>query len=152
MTTPNFRCRNATSVDRSLIQELDRFAAQEGTMFRGNELLEETIGMFSELWPDSGSLERYLFSVVCEKDSIVGFSILDLEAHPRPLVSRIFVHPMARNLGAGALLLAYALSVARGRGAKGIDALSLPGDRETKNLYERQGMKARLIIASSSDQ
>jgi len=152
VATPNFRCRNATAVDRNSIQELDRLAAQEGTSFRGNELLEETIGRFAKRWPESGSLERYLFFVVCEKDEIVGFSTLDFEAHPRPLVSRIFVHPLARNLGAGALLLAYALSAAQERGATGIDALSLPGDRETKNLYERQGMKARLIIASSSDQ
>jgi hypothetical protein len=31
-----------------------------------------------------------------------------------------------------------------------IDALSLPGDRDTKNLYERNGLTARLIVATST--
>jgi hypothetical protein len=29
-----------------------------------------------------------------------------------------------------------------------IDALALPGDRDTKNLYERNGIVARLITAA----
>jgi GNAT superfamily N-acetyltransferase len=89
------------------------------------------------------------FFVVCVDNEIVGFASLRLSATPKPLMTRIYVDPRARALGAGAALLGHVLNEARAKGHSGIDALSLPGDRETKNLFERQGMKARLIIASS---
>ena len=38
---------------------------------------------------------------------------------------------------------------ARHRGCSLLEGASLPGDRETKNLYERAGIKARLITVST---
>ena len=42
-----------------------------------------------------------------------------------------------------------ARNTASSRGCSRIDALALPGDRDTKNLFERNGLTARLIVASS---
>jgi GNAT superfamily N-acetyltransferase len=64
-------------------------------------------------------------------------------------VRRIFIATQARNLGAGAKLLTAVRTEAKLRGCKQIDAIALPGDRLTKNLFERANMKARLLIASS---
>ncbi|MEY2957882.1 MAG: hypothetical protein RLZZ01_450 [Actinomycetota bacterium] len=64
-------------------------------------------------------------------------------------VTDVYVTPWARELGFGDELLAAALTAARGAGAKVLEAEALPGDRDTKNLYERAGITARLITVST---
>jgi GNAT superfamily N-acetyltransferase len=63
-------------------------------------------------------------------------------------VVRVFVTAAARRVGIGDALIAVAGETARERGCVRIDALALPGDRDTKNLYERNGIVARLITAA----
>jgi len=63
-------------------------------------------------------------------------------------VEGIYVTPGARDLGLGELLLGALIERARSAGADSLDASALPGDRETKNLYERSGLVARLIVVS----
>jgi len=65
------------------------------------------------------------------------------------MVRRVYVSPNARELGAGATLIDELRTHAKYLGCNRIDAYTLPGDRLTKNLFERAGMKARLLIASS---
>jgi GNAT superfamily N-acetyltransferase len=65
------------------------------------------------------------------------------------MVQRVYVSLKARDLGAGATLIDELRVYARMQGCTRIDAYALPGDRLTKNLFERAGMKARLLIASS---
>ena len=64
-------------------------------------------------------------------------------------VTDVYVHPDAREVGCGDGLLAAALDAARQAGAGVLEAEALPGDRETKNLYERAGITARLITVST---
>ena len=63
-------------------------------------------------------------------------------------VRQVFVHPEARELGLGDALLAAALDAARAAGCTVLEGTALPGDRATKNLYERAGIKARKIVVS----
>ena len=63
-------------------------------------------------------------------------------------VGDVFVVEAARELGFGDELLAAALDRARSAGATWFEGQALPGDRNTKNLYERAGIKARLITVS----
>ncbi|MGK0332191.1 MAG: GNAT superfamily N-acetyltransferase [Minisyncoccia bacterium] len=60
-------------------------------------------------------------------------------------VDQVWVTPEARELGFGDALLAAAIAGARERGAVAVEGQALPGDRHTKNLYERAGIVARLI-------
>lgn len=62
------------------------------------------------------------------------------------LVDQVFVADGAREIGLGDGLVAAALDAARSAGATAVEALALPGDRETKNLFERAGLVARLIV------
>ena len=55
----------------------------------------------------------------------------------------------ARELGFGDAMLAAGLAHARARGAVVFEGEALPGDRDTKNLYERAGITARLITVST---
>ena len=78
-------------------------------------------------------------------DAVVGF----LQLHVRGEVAevqQVFVHPEARELGLGDALLEAAMTHARARGCTAIEAVALPGDRDTKNLYERAGVIARLLV------
>lgn len=60
-------------------------------------------------------------------------------------LEELYVAPAARGVGLGAALLAAVRSWCRERGCEGLDAVALPGDRETKNFFESHGLTARLI-------
>lgn len=63
-------------------------------------------------------------------------------------VRQVHVHPQARGLGLGSELLGAAIEEGRERGCARLEGIALPGDRGTKNLYERAGIKARKIVMS----
>lgn len=63
-------------------------------------------------------------------------------------VDRVYVEEAAREHGCGDGLLALATEIARDSGCAAIEGNALPGDRDTKNLYERARMKARSIVTA----
>ena len=65
------------------------------------------------------------------------------------VITRMYVVPDAREVGVGDALVAAVRATASERGCAWLDALALPGDRALKNLYERNGLTARLLIAST---
>ena len=150
MAVPEFTWRLAVGSDRDAVERLDTLSFTEGAAFRGVDALHESLGDFGSRWPMTGPLDQHTFYAVCVAEEIVGFASLDWLSTPVPMLTRIYVLPDARELGAGAALLRFVLAEAARAGHPIVDAVSLPGDRETKNLYERQGMKARLIIASAN--
>ena len=94
-------------------------------------------------------------TVVAGIDGVVlGFASLRLNTstHSTPVaeIDGIFVEEGARELGLGDAMLAALVDGARRLGAKEIEATALPGDRDTKNLFERAGLVARLITVSKS--
>ena len=78
-------------------------------------------------------------------DVVVGFLVADLGRDQVVRVDQVWVTPEARELGFGDALLATSIESARERGAVAVEGQALPGDRHTKNLYERAGIVARLI-------
>ena len=80
-------------------------------------------------------------------DVLVGYVVLDARSSVAT-VDDVYVTPQARELGFGDALLAASLELARASGAAHFEGESLPGDRDTKNLYERAAIKARLITTS----
>ncbi len=78
-------------------------------------------------------------------DIVVGYLVAELGADRVVRVDQVWVTPEARELGFGDELLASAVGSARSRGAVAVEGQALPGDRHTKNLYERAGVVARLI-------
>jgi GNAT superfamily N-acetyltransferase len=78
---------------------------------------------------------------------VVGYLLLVVDG-PIARVDQVYVTPDARELGFGDALLAAATEAATVAGARVLEGDALPGDRETKNLYERAGITARLITVS----
>jgi GNAT superfamily N-acetyltransferase len=81
-------------------------------------------------------------------DVVVGYIRLSV-AGSLATIDDVYVLEAARELGFGDELLAAALTSARERCARLLEGEALPGDRNTKNLYERAGIKARLITVST---
>ena len=82
-------------------------------------------------------------------DVVVGYLVVSVDGG-LATIGDVFVTPEARELGFGDALLAAALAYARSQGCSRLEGESLPGDRDTKNLYERAGIKARLITVSTT--
>lgn len=81
---------------------------------------------------------------------VVGFLEVDIRgADGRACVCQVYVEPEARGVGFGDMLLDAARDLARTRGCTIIEGEALPGDRDTKNLYERAGITARKIVVSA---
>ena len=80
----------------------------------------------------------------------VGFLVARVrdEAERVVVIEQVYVHPDARENGFGDALVAVAAEYGRTESAALIEAETLPGDREIKNLYERAGITARLIVVS----
>ncbi len=78
-------------------------------------------------------------------DVVIGYIVAELGADAIVRIDQVWVTPEARELGFGDELLAMAISSASNRGAVAVEGQALPGDRHTKNLYERAGIVARLI-------
>lgn len=76
---------------------------------------------------------------------VVGYLVAVLGEDRIVRVDQVWVTPEARELGFGDGLLAAATASAVERGAVAVEGQALPGDRHTKNLYERAGIVARLI-------
>jgi ribosomal protein S18 acetylase RimI-like enzyme len=79
-------------------------------------------------------------------DVVVAYIVAELGDDHIVRIDQVWVTPEARELGFGDELLATVMELSEGqRGAVAVEGQALPGDRHTKNLYERAGIVARLI-------
>jgi GNAT superfamily N-acetyltransferase len=62
------------------------------------------------------------------------------------VVDCCYVEPAARGVGVGGALASALVAWLAERGCAGVDVLALPGDRETKQLFESEGFSARLLV------
>jgi ribosomal protein S18 acetylase RimI-like enzyme len=64
----------------------------------------------------------------------------------RAVIPEIYVDPAARKVGLGEAILDAVTAWAIDQECVGLDAMALPGTRDTKNFFETAGMKARMLI------
>ena len=146
---PLFTVRSATVADTSAIIDLELEARIEIASFRGHELLLKANEFIGANWASTTSSNFSLVLVAESSGQIVGYAKGDINSESECcVVNHIFVDRMARQIGIGAGLISEIARIAKSRGCTTLDALALPGDRKMKNLYERVGMPARLLIAS----
>jgi GNAT superfamily N-acetyltransferase len=135
--------RTATSDDQAALEslELEARAALDGQ--RGGEVwLHEHPPIGDEWGARCRDGEVFVGTI---DDVVIGYIVADLGDDAVVRIDQVWVTPEARELGFGDELLATAISSARARGAVAVEGQALPGDRHTKNLYERAGIVARLI-------
>jgi GNAT superfamily N-acetyltransferase len=82
-------------------------------------------------------------------DVVVGYLVSSRDGEVAR-IDDVYVTSDARQVGFGDALVEAAVAQARAAGCSSIESHALPGDRETKNLFERAGITARLIIVAKS--
>jgi GNAT superfamily N-acetyltransferase len=83
-------------------------------------------------------------------DALVGYSVARLQpidgGDTIVVIDDLFTEPGARAVGVGEAMLGVIIEWGSEKGAVGIDAVVLPGARETKNFFESFGLKARALV------
>jgi GNAT superfamily N-acetyltransferase len=83
-------------------------------------------------------------------DYVVGYAVARTErlrdGSVLGIISDVYVEEGARAIGLGEVLVDQVVAWCTDRGCRGIDALALPGNRETKNFFESFGFTARAIV------
>jgi GNAT superfamily N-acetyltransferase len=137
---PDVRAAERTDVDALAELEIEARSAvadQRG----GGRWLEEHPPVSD--WHDRIDAGEVLVAHI--DDVVVGYLIWIVGPDRIVRIDQVWVTPEARELGFGDALLEAAVQAARQEGAVAVEGQSLPGDRHTKNLYERAGIVARLI-------
>jgi len=138
--------RRLLPIDRAEVEAIDSEARSGLEGQRGAEawLAEHRPLVALTDWPRTwvGTVDEVVVGFLCG-------TIDELEGRGRVFtVDRVYVRAQARDLGFGDALVAAALRDAEIEGCQFFEAVALPGDRETKNLYERAGITARSIVVS----
>jgi GNAT superfamily N-acetyltransferase len=135
--------RSAGADDAEALSELEAEARAAVVEQRGGERWLAEHPAVGDRWA-ARTAESDVY-VGCIDDVVVAYLVAELGADSILRIDQVWVTPEARELGFGDELLANAIDAARGRGATAVEGQALPGDRHTKNLYERAGIVARLI-------
>jgi ribosomal protein S18 acetylase RimI-like enzyme len=135
--------RAATGEDQAALQALELEARAALIDQRGGEVWLVEHPLIGGDW--GARCRRGDVFVGTIDDVVVGYIVAELGADAVVRIDQVWVTPEARELGFGDELLAAAISAAQARGATAVEGQALPGDRHTKNLYERAGIVARLI-------
>ena len=148
MSDALFTVRLAQSQDASAIVQLEQQCVHESEGFRGSAQLQAAAPAIGNNLDHILANDKHSVFVITSSDEVCGFAQMET-TDSVALVRRVYVHLASRELGAGATLIDELRKQAKLQGCTRIDAYALPGDRLTKNLFERAGMKARLLVASS---
>jgi GNAT superfamily N-acetyltransferase len=133
--------RRATASDAAALDHLQALARTAAVDVRGGMQLLAECPIVTD-WEALIASNVVLVGVL--DDVVFGYLVLRLAAD-RGVVSHVFVEEGARELGLGDAMIDAAIEAVRAAGLRGIEGTALPGDRETKNLFERAGITARKI-------
>lgn len=138
--------RPATHEDTGQLRDLEDEARAAVTEQRGGPRWLATHPAREHAWPSAIDVGTVLVAHI--GPVVIGYLVVVADGAVAT-VDEVYVTPQARELGFGDALLGAAIEAGRGRGCTLLEGSSLPGDRNTKNLYERAGITARLITVST---
>jgi len=144
--------RTAVMGDVARIVELAQLLRLELAAMKGGELW-----LRREAWPEP-LRESYanlvdaddtLVVVGTIDDAIIGYGVVAIETlrsgAQLGVITDLFVEPGARAVGIGECMALQLIAFCVERSCIGVDALALPGHREAKNFFERNGFTARAL-------
>jgi GNAT superfamily N-acetyltransferase len=144
--------RRAGPADEPVLAALDAEARAIVVVQRGGplRLLREVAAFDPQLLdrPDAIVVVGTIDDVVVGFAHAVGEALADGEE--LAVLGGLYVDPGAREVGVGEAMMDLVLGWCDERGTMGIDAVALPGDRATKNFFERFGLTARAIVVHRS--
>jgi GNAT superfamily N-acetyltransferase len=138
------------------LAELDRLAGEaidELRPARGGDLWWRTLGRRPPHGPSlAAAIAAADVLVLCGTidDAVVGYGVTRLDeladGSVLAVIEDLYTTPEARHVGVGEAMMDRIVAWATERGACGVDALALPGMRDTKNFFESFGLVARAIV------
>ena len=134
--------RLAQQSDVAEIKALEIEARRHLLGERGGPRLLELMPERAENWFADG------FSTLVSLIDDIPVGFLTLRLGDVAVIEGVYVRPEAREIGCGDALVAEARRMAEKGGSRRLEAIALPGDRETKNLYERAAITAKAITVA----
>ena len=133
--------RPLVDLDATVVDQLQHSARAEAASYKGGALYAAENPVVSD-WTRLPANEGAF--VACLDAHVVGYLHFRIERNTAKVVA-VWVQPEARELGLGDALIEATVAHAVASGCTAIEGTALPGDRLTKNLYERAGITARKI-------
>ena len=147
------RARRAHVDDLGELERLARLAIEHHRPQRGGQLWSLTMAR-------QEPLGESLTAALTDPDQLVVVGTIDdvpigygavrivglADGRPLGVVDELFVEAPARGVGVGEAMMDLLVAWCTERGCVGVDAVALPGDRDTKNFFETFGLKARAIL------
>ncbi len=130
--------RTALNQDSVRVAELRDSLRKTVQEFRGGALLWEE----RHKRPDMNNTTVYVADL---NGFLVGFMVLCLRESELEIFE-VHVDSGFRGIGVGDALIEAAIAVAIDQGASALRAEALPGDRDTKNLFERAGLISQRLM------
>lgn len=132
-------------LNRRVIAELA--PSRGGAIWKAREARQEPIeDAFRALLADPQATVR----VGTIDDVVIGYAVARSEkladGSVLGVVDDIFVEEGARGIGVGEAMMDQVVAWCRDLGCIGIDAMALPGHRQTKNFFEDNGFTARQLV------
>ena len=148
--------RSAGETDISIVTAILNEAAAEIERWRGGKVLWEDrpSGEIADLLAECLERDDMLCILGTLDDVAAGVGLVAqaqlANGDPIAKIRILYVLKDARGVGAGEAMMTALSEWSRARGCSGIDAIALPGDRNTKNFFESHGMSARSLTLFKS--
>lgn len=137
--------RRAVAGDAGQLELLEERARAALVDQRGGARWLATHPVRGDAWPSVIARDPVIVAHIDE--CIVGYLAATIDGEI-VRVEEVYVQPEARELGFGDAMIEATTAAGAAAGCTLIEGEALPGDRDTKNLYERAGITARLIVVS----
>ena len=133
MTDLSIFVRHSTAKDEELVENHRHLSTQESSLYRGSISLTATEPL-TRIALVAGLGSTVMGSLVASQNSEDVWTI-----------ESVFVESACREIGIGDALVIACLNELRLKKATWVQSHALPGDRATKNLFERHGLVAQTI-------
>ncbi len=144
--------RKGSATDSEVLQALELEARSSLDTFRGGSRMGDEQALVGEGWSREVSNSEVVVFVGGVDKVVMGYLLARrgaVKTGAIATIEQVFVTKDARNFGIGDALITSSIEWAKGESLVALDGVALPGDRETKNLYERSGLVARLITVTT---
>ena len=144
--------RRASESDCEVLEVLESEARANLDHFRGGIRLGDEFELVGKQWASviaDSSTNTFVAGV---DETVMGYLVAKLgqtNSGKIATIEQVFVTKDARNIGIGDALVSATIAWAKAESLVALDGFALPGDRETKNLFERSGLVARLITVTT---
>lgn len=127
--------------DAAAVTELVARGLASAATHRGSEILTELVSAV-----DLAVAE----GMIASHDGEACGLILWTRSGSDMTIEVLYVEPRSRNIGLGERLVTEALDYAKSHGSTRVLGRALPGDRETKNVFERTGLVSQIIVVGKT--